>query len=386
MKAQKSHLEHIEDLMFEFGKEGLEQTFLFLLGVKDGSLNVSVKMDGAPSIVAGTDPLDGQFFVAKKSFFNVNPKLYKTPQDVDADTDGELAQKLKLALEHLPKLGIKGIVQGDFLFSRQDLSRQKIEGKEYITFHPNTIVYAVEVESELAKRILQAQIGIVWHTSYSGNDVRNLTPSYNRKITDGLNQTPEVFTIDSSIVSSENTTDFSKFDSVLKSTKKKAESIDASVWRLFESNAFKAKIKTFINSLVRTGTTLNSGKHMRLVFTNYLKKFFDLEMAKRSTEKGKQVVRLNKEQILEMLEKHSDNFDQLFDVFLNIQKLKTFLVHNIQTDSSIQTFIQKGLEFIPTKHEGFVVSDKNGNVTKLIDRMEFSKLNFSDNIKKGFVK
>ena len=110
-------------------------------GKHDGS--VSVKWDGAPAIFAGIDPRNGNFFVAKKGIFNKSPKVYYTAADVDADTSGDLATKLKDALKYLPELGIKGVIQGDFLYGKGDLKQQKIKGESYITFHPNTIVYAV---------------------------------------------------------------------------------------------------------------------------------------------------------------------------------------------------------------------------------------------------
>ena len=55
-----------------------------LAGNARSSVNMTVKWDGAP-IFAGIDPSDGKFFVAKKSVFNVNPKLYKTNAEIDAD-------------------------------------------------------------------------------------------------------------------------------------------------------------------------------------------------------------------------------------------------------------------------------------------------------------
>ena len=129
--------------------------------------------DGAPAIFAGTDPTDGKFFVAKKGIFNKNPKVYKTPQDIDDDTSGDLNAKLKVALEELPKVGIKGILQGDLMFTN-DLGSETIEGEKYITFHPNTILYAVPASSDLAKKIKAAKIGVVWHTAYSGDSFESL--------------------------------------------------------------------------------------------------------------------------------------------------------------------------------------------------------------------
>ena len=54
-----------------------------LAGASRSSVNMTVKWDGAPAIFAGVDPEDDKFFVAKKSVFNVSPKLYKTNKEID---------------------------------------------------------------------------------------------------------------------------------------------------------------------------------------------------------------------------------------------------------------------------------------------------------------
>ena len=182
-EQKNTHMTHIEDKVIYGGVNGTRQAILALRelrkmlgGEKDG--NVSVKWDGAPAIFAGTDPSDGQFFVAKKGIFNKNPKVYKSPADVDADTSGDLALKLKDALKYLPSLGIKGVIQGDFLFSKSDISKKKIKGEKYVTFHPNTIMYAVPSGTPAAKDITSAQMGIVWHTTYTGKTFESMRASY----------------------------------------------------------------------------------------------------------------------------------------------------------------------------------------------------------------
>ena len=158
---------HIEDKVIYGGVNGTREAIFALRSLRDmlgGSHegNVSVKWDGAPAVFAGTDPRDSKFFVAKKGIFNKSPKIYKTPAEVDEDTSGELATKLKLALKYLPELGIKGVIQGDFLFGPGDISKKKIKGNDYITFHPNTIVYAIPAKSFKAKEIIKSKIGIVF--------------------------------------------------------------------------------------------------------------------------------------------------------------------------------------------------------------------------------
>ena len=75
--------------------------------------------------------------------------VYKSHADIDADTSGDLSKKLKLAYDNLKGLDIKGVIQGDFMFDAGDLETQKIDGKRYISFHPNTIMYTVSKGSKL---------------------------------------------------------------------------------------------------------------------------------------------------------------------------------------------------------------------------------------------
>ena len=137
------------------------------------SVNMTVKWDGAPAIFVGIDPADGQFFVAKKSVFNVSPKLYKSNAEIDADLSGQLNAKFKDELAELSKLGITGRIAGDLMFT-DDVETQNIDGVEYYTFQPNTIVYAAAVDSDLGKQVKVANIGIVWHTTYTNDALQDM--------------------------------------------------------------------------------------------------------------------------------------------------------------------------------------------------------------------
>ena len=185
-KAGKNlHLEHIEDEILNFGVPGGRAAINFVQSLRDmlsgsarSSVNMTVKWDGAPAIFAGTDPSDGKFFVAKKSVFNVNPKLYKTNAEVDADVSGDLNAKFKVALAEFSKLGIKGVLQGDLMYTSNDLSKETIEGVSYYTFQPNTIVYAVPVDSDLGRIMNKSKVGVVWHTTYTGSSLPEMKASF----------------------------------------------------------------------------------------------------------------------------------------------------------------------------------------------------------------
>ena len=79
---------------------------------------------------------------------------------------------MDMALKYLPALGIKGVIQGDFLFSNKDVKKDTIDGQKYTTFHPNTIIYAIPYDQ--AKEVRDAKIGIVWHTTYTGKDFSSM--------------------------------------------------------------------------------------------------------------------------------------------------------------------------------------------------------------------
>src|SRR6056300_1531093 len=178
------HLEHIEDEILNFGVPGGRAAINFIRSLRDmlagesrSSVNMTVKWDGAPAIFAGIDPADGKFFVAKKSVFNVNPKLYKSNEEIDADLSGTLNSKFKVALSEFSKLGINGVLQGDLMFT-DDVETTSIDGTSYYTFQPNTIVYAIPVDSDFGKQIKNAKIGVVWHTTYSGSSLPEMQASF----------------------------------------------------------------------------------------------------------------------------------------------------------------------------------------------------------------
>ena len=204
-EGKNVHLEHLEDNVLNAGVSGAREAINFLRSLRDmlaghtgTKMNVTTKWDGAPAIFAGVNPENGKFFVGTKSVFAKNAKLNYTDDDIDENHPAEgLNQKLKLALAFLPKLGIKGVLQGDMMFSKGDIKQETIDGEDYIIFQPNTIVYAVPTSSKLAKSMLAAQVGVVFHTAYSGKTLETMKASFNIDISH-LKQTKDVWFRDAS--------------------------------------------------------------------------------------------------------------------------------------------------------------------------------------------
>ena len=394
-EQKNTHMTHIEDKVLYGGVDGTRQAINalrelrnMLAGKKEAG--VSVKWDGAPAIFAGIDPRDGEFFVAKKGIFNKNPKVYKTNADIDADTKGDLNQKLKDALQYLPELGIKGVIQGDFLFGRGDLSSKRIDGKTYVTFHPNTIVYAVPVEQ--STEIRKAKIGIVWHTTYTGRTFETMKASYGVNVA-GLKKSGNVWSQDAMLRDVRNATmtsaETEKVNAILSEIGTLFNSISGSTLRQLEQNQSLAQhIEQFNNTYVRKGATIKDTKAHSRKLINWIKNKYMKEIAARKTSKGKATQRDKMNALLDFFDtKNLQNLEKMFELQKLIVDAKLILINNLNKIGSLETFVKTSKGYKVTGQEGYVAIDTlGGDAVKLVDRMEFSYNNFSPNILKGWQK
>ena len=386
------HLEHIEDEVLNRGVAGARDAIYFLRSLRDmlaghseSKINTTTKWDGSPAVFCGINPDNGKFFVGTKGVFNANAKLNYTDADIDANHKGEgLNVKLKVALRYLPKLGIKGVLQGDMMFSKGDVKTQTIDGVEYITFQPNTLIYAVPSESKLAKTMLAAQMGIVFHTSYTGKTFSDMKASFNIDIKN-LTTTKDVWFRDAYFTDASGTATFTKEETV------EITGILADAGRLFNqinaktlneiatSETIKVQIKTFNNTKVRAGeqiknTTAHTAELIRYVEDKLNKAIKEVKMAetikKRITEKN---------EIMRFYRSNASNLKLIFDMQNLLVEAKNMTIKKLQQMRQVtNTFVQTEDGFKVTNPEGFVAVDKlKGNAVKLVDRLEFSHLNFT---------
>lgn len=396
-EQKNTHMTHIEDKVIYGGVKGTREAILALRslrdtlgGVHEGS--ISVKWDGAPAVFAGTDPRDGRFFVAKKGIFNKSPKIYKTDADIDADTSGDLNAKLKQALRYLPALGIKGVIQGDFLYGPGDVKTERIKGKNYVTFHPNTIVYAVPAGTEMAKEIKASKIGIVWHTAYTGNTFETMKASYNFDAS-SLKKSKQVWSQDALLK------DLTKFTMSAKDTEevngylseagKLFNSIASTTLKQLEANSDLNKtIETFNNSYVRRGEVImDTDAHVEKLI-RYIRQKFQKEIDSRKTEAGKSTQRGKMNELLKFFSKENKvNLKKIFDLQKMLVLAKLKLINILDKLNSSKTFLKTRRGYRVTGQEGYVAVDKlGGDAVKIVDRMEFSFANFSPSILKGWDK
>jgi hypothetical protein len=393
------HMEHLEDSILNLGVNGTREAINFLRSLRDmlagrskSQVNVTVKWDGAPAVFAGIDPSDGKFFVAKKGIFNKNPKVYKTNADVDADTSGDLNTKLKLALAELPKLGIKGVVQGDFLYAKEDLKVVDIEGEPYITFHPNTIVYAVPQNSKLGQEILRSKIGVVWHTTYRGDSFETMSASFGEEIASGLKQVKSIWSVDAVYKDVSGTANFTaeetaQVTAILSQAGKLFNSISRETLNGVSDNPETlVRVKTFVNSKIRQGERIRNTKTFVKELEQYIENYYNKEADKKTTPSGKSAQFAKRDSTLEYFRKTpTAQIVAMFDLYNLIIDAKLMIIRKLDRAKRIGTFLRTADGYEVTEQEGFVAIDRMGkNAVKLVDRLGFSKANFSDQYIKGW--
>ena len=393
------HLEHLEDNPLNFGYTGISKTIDFLnatIGLLSGSANksvdVTVKYDGAPAIFCGTDPEDGKFFVGTKSVFSKNAKLVKQESDLDKyGFSGQLKDKLSIALKELSKLGIKGVLQGDMMFTSGDISNKKINGEVYITFQPNTIMYAVPSNSDLASRMLKSKIGIIFHTTYSGDKLEDMKASFGANVSK-LNKVSSVWVDDAfykdvtgSLFSLKETSELqkkiAKLQRVGNAISKKSMNNIPSVHDELKTSELGAGLRTYFNSNVRRGVLPKTGvTGVNNFLTHFGHHFEDKVIAKVKQEKTKNQKRERKQQLLNLLIKEKVALANLLEFMLLTIELKNSVIRKLETgvNSKMETFVIDNKGIRVTKPEGFVAIDKlSGGAVKFVDRLEFSQLNFT---------
>ena len=389
------HLEHLEDEIINYGVDGGRAAINFLRSLRDmlagnsrSSVNMTVKWDGAPAIFAGTDPEDNKFFVAKKSVFNVSPKLYKTNAEIDADLSGDLNAKFKVALAEFSKLGINGVLQGDLMYT--DLENNIIDGKKYYTFQPNTIVYAVPVDSDLGKIMKTSKIGVVWHTTYTGNALQDMKASFGVNIK-GLNKPSSVWMDDATYKDASGTATFNQKEteqvtSILSQTGKTFQRINGPMLRKFiqlqesfTGTLASASLKTYNNSKVRVGETIKNPKAHAKGYEKWVEMSIQKQVDKAKSVKGKDKYSKLQKELVREVSKHTNNLTQIITFQNLLVDAKMQIVKKLNSVKGLtDTFIKTANGFKVTNPEGYVAIDRvSGGAVKLVDRMEFSFNNFT---------
>ena len=396
-KGTNTHLEHLEDSIIDRGSKGGKDAVNFLKSIKKmltghvgGKLNVTVKWDGAPAVICGVNPENGKFFVATKSLFNVTPKINYSTGDILKNHDGGLATKLIICLRELSKLGITGILQGDLLFTKGDVKTTTIDEQDYYVFTPNTITYAVAKDSQIGRRIAGARLGIVFHTVYSGSKISNLKASFGSL--KGFPKLSSVFVTDATYKDASgsatfNVSEMTQFDNIIamaEGSLTQAEPI-LNQFNTSEPLAVGYKLKSFFNFFIRNSQgDMAKVKELIESFRTYYANMVQQEVDAVSKEETKNKYRTIRDNGLDFIDKNKRALYFTIASWISLQRAKNFLIRKLNQIQSIGHFIRTPDGYKVTSPEGYVAVDRVRGAVKLVDRLEFSRANFT--IAKDWVK
>ena len=392
-KGVNPHIEHLEDLIFNSGYVGAQAALNYVESLRamlaEGTgttTQLTVKWDGAPAIICGIDPSDSKFFIGTKSVFaKGEPKRCKNAADIDKwySAQPELATKLLSALQHLPKLGIGGVIQGDLMFTEGDVSTVSINDEDCYVFTPNTITYAVPVDSNLGKRIAKAALGIIFHTSYEGTSLETMKANYGVNV-GSLHQTSAVWFDDAtykdytgiaSLTPSEN----ASIQKQIASATATMEKIGQARFDIILNNKdFSRNIKPFINQMVRQGEQVGEPMQFLQKFVDYyndelMKGIEDLTGGIAGRAAQARLVKIKEKE--QWVADNANNLLVILATYKRVIELKHALMRKLQQVDSIGTFQKTNDGYKVTAPEGFVAIGHDGGAIKLVDRLEFTRTN-----------
>jgi hypothetical protein len=385
---KNTHLEHLEDDIINRGAVGGDNAINFLKSVRNmlagttgSKTNITVKWDGAPAIICGINPENGKFFVGTKSVFNKSPKINYTVADIRRNHGGVVAQKLEVCLANLKRLNIKGILQGDLLFTN-DKKVISIDGEKMLSFTPNTITYAVPQNSGIGKRIANAKMGIVFHTQYNGKKMDSLSASFGT-VTGSSNRNVFLASAayqDTAVLFPKS--ELSKFDAQIRmaegSLKKAAPILNLMSKNITDDLSVGYRLKTYFNHFIRnSNSSMDKVAVMQKQFRDYFESVLQNEIDSRKTPKGKEKFIKAKKDGLQFIDRNKQALYFAIASHITLGVAKTTLLQKMNQIQSIGNFIRTSTGYRVTAPEGYVAVDKVAGAIKLVDRLEFSRQNFT---------
>ncbi len=381
----KGHLTHLEELLLTKGERGYDEArtyILDLLGMLQGKhkrkIKMSVKWDGAPFIMAGKHPQNGQHFVATKSAFNKEPLLNFTETDIinNHGDKPELANKLKKALKFTKQMGIKGLIGGDIMYtSPSEIGNAVYDDEEFISFQPNTTVYAVDKDSELAKEISNSVMGVVWHSAYSEIDDSTKRALSNSEFKQ-LKKVPGVWMDDAEFTDSTGKVDIDKDEA--KQVKNLIKTADGIKVKFGPLTKFLPLVNIYLNTEIRKGAFIEDPEGSFKNFYQWLSNRNETAIKKLVAKKRiEEKTNASKEQLAE-LKSLSGDMIKLFKKSKLLQQAKQIFINKYNNAVyNTRHFFDNGDGTLrPSNPEGYVAINNDGDLVKFVDRLEFSRANF----------
>ena len=395
-EGKNLHLEHIEDLVFLQGKSGASSALQYINSVRDmlehgkpSGSSITVKWDGAPAIFAGVDPSDGKFFVSTKSVFTQDAKLVKQPSDLAQFNEGP-REKLAVAFKHLRNLGIQGVLQGDLMYTKAMLDSEEVDGEDSWIFQPNTITYAVPKDSKLGKQISASDMGIIFHTTYNGPSLPDMTASFGADVSE-LKPSTAVWYDDASYKDLSGSASLTPTENtkIMRALNAAAAALKTADFDAV-SGDYKKLIMQYVNSRIRAGTEQVADPQQFVQdFSAWYKAYVEKDIAKlKNQSPDAPAVKARRDKIQaqnEFMQQNIKGIVSALAVYQDIIAMKNMLIEKLNKVDSIKTLIRTDTGYDVTNPEGFVAIGSEGGAVKLVARLQFSKNNFNavKNWKKG---
>ena len=392
------HLTHLEELMLTKGESGYDEardTLLRMLSKLQGrskrNIDTTVKWDGAPFIMAGKItkdmddpriPFTGRHFVATKSgITNKVPKINYDEADI-IDNHGHapgLVEKLKQVLKATKQMGIKGVIGGDVMFDSSIVKPLHVDGEELISFKPNTTVYAVPKDSDLAKDILNSTLGIIWHSRYNKISDAGRVPLSHSEFK-RLKQVPGVWMDDAEFNDSTGVVTLEPDEAKqVKDYIKQADSLKVNFKKI---GTILPLINIYLNSEIRGGSFIDDPEKSFKNFIDWHKARDQKAIDKVKTQKHKLAkANVSKEKIAYLIT-NKESIVNLFKKSKVVQLAKQIFVNKYNNAVyNFKHFLDNGDgTLVPANPEGYVAVSKlkggGQNSVKFVDRLEFSRANF----------
>ena len=390
--AKNTHLEHLEDDIFNQGYAGATNAINFLESLRDmltsgkggNNTKVTVKWDGAPAIICGTDPETGLFFVGNKSVFNkTNPKICYSHADIDFHYDGALNGILKACLDQLSKLPIQGVIQGDLLYTKKP-TVIAMRGRPCYHFKPNTITYVIPKHSELGQKVAASKLGIVFHTSYRGSTIGEMSAGFGVDVS-GMQGVKDVAVFSSTFqnvngMANLNPSEITRLNSTIQKAQRslvKGKKFLDQIQKAPGPQSFAppALFKIYFNQVIRGGN-VPSAEGIASGYIDFVTKKYDDEIKKKKTEKSQQEWKRRKVDALAYLNNNKSVMIHTFTGFKDLIAAKEQVINKLKKIEGVGTFLEDEKGYRVTSPEGFVAI-MDGQAIKLVDRLEFSRANFT---------
>ncbi|MFW9952242.1 MAG: DUF6267 family protein [Candidatus Thorarchaeota archaeon] len=395
MSKVNIHMTHVEDTILD-GIDNAKWAIEHLLGLYSnlagfgGKFNqtLSIKIDGSPAVFAWSKfpGLVGPG-IAIKGLFNKDPKYMVNEKEIEVEYGDkpELVKKLTAVLKAVRKIGIPEgqIWQGDYLFDSSTLFLDKtnFKGRRHFYFHPNTIRYYGDLDEVYGK-----QVGICWHTRYTAPNLTEVKTTYDVRVEE-LENPDACYNMDPYIDDLHvefSPEDIETIQNTLRVVLNLVEDDLAtmSFYDLIENKDIIDNFRIFQNTCVREDNySYFTPTHFKKFLTD---RFFQKDL-KLKSDKGKEKNRETLIKILSFLSVNSNMISNVFQTIRLMNSAKLFLLKKLNAAFGLETYlVKKDGTLIATQHEGFALSDSEGNVVKLVDRYAFSRANFSDEYIKGW--